>query len=792
MNALSDYWIEMMRVRNKILYKCAQLKVFKEKAEKRLHALHKIRDELAHHLERLNQKKKRHIGPRRHVGKMMMYRRWERNWKLCLLDQEKKFKKLTEEEKRADKRLYKLHTQLEKSPKRRQKMKTIMNNFEDSVTESHISWSTPMEGKENLRMHHANILKIRKTLKRFNRSEKEDLQIEGLQSFWDTQLKYKKSPKRGKAQAVSQPKTDRTPDVHELDSTSQQLFKVHKDDKLGIEKKIRHSILHTKKKHKKTTFADAIDLGGKIMVSSESSKFTFTERETGIKSTSKRRHLREPSTKRIAKQTIMTPSLKSTKSTPASQDPNFEIAKLTGEREPNMVDTIQQKLVNRTTSVMELERANQMMVQAKANAQAGVTTSTKRQTHGKRPSEQHRLSILKSQARRLSIPKARQWTFYKKFVDLTGGKHAGAGLFKMLEERQDEKYQQLHRLLSDIIHAPCMMDALHDSSEVYENVLNHYMWNNLLEVFNDLKGMVPKHVILQVLKAQYLSFIEEIVTHAIEEGAKTILDEHIPKTPQAEPLELPNSLAFGNDSFDAYIDQSLDLIELNPSSYRSSKAAIDRQSLQDEASLERLLSEQLQRMSDRYSLDNLTKIYEAHAFLFGKMASKWPSSVQKKKKKKSKQKRKQASKQAKPPPRVSPTRLFDAPQRTCRERKADEMCAECSCVEEQEWVPRCESCGDPLPVLYATPDESVTQLSLNTIEACGKNQELIACTRDICYQCGYVHQEQQPCPLIWPQAEQEDSKRLRYLRMIKEFAHNEQRLQQLCPIRLSKLQLQQE
>lgn len=778
MNKLTDFWIEMMRVRNKIRYKCAKLKVFKEKAEKRLHALHKIRDELGHQLERLHQKKKRHIGPSRHMGKVMMYRRWQRSWKLYLEDQEKKLKKLSKEEKRVDEKLYKLHTQLEKKPQLRQKMKNIMNNFEDSVTETPISWNTPMEGKENLKMHHANILKIRKTLRRFKKSEKEDLQIEGLQKFWDTQLKQKKkSPKSGKVKAVSHSKTDGTPD-----SISQQLFKMHKDahDKLGFEKKIRHSSLHTKKKHKKTTFADAVNLGGNMIPSAESSK--FTENETEFKSTSKRRHLRKPSAKRIAKRTIVTPlwSAKSAKSTPTSQDPNFEITKLTGEQERNMVDTIQQKLVNRSTSLMELERANQVMEQAKANA-------TKKQTHGKRPSDQHRLSALRSQARRsLPIPRARRWTFYKKYVNLTGGKHAGAGLFKMLEERQDEKYQQLHRLLSDIINGPTMLDALQDSTEVYENVLNHYMWSTLLEVFNDLKGM-PKHVILQVLKAQYLSFIDEIVTHAIEGGAQTIVDEYIQKTPPAEPMELPNTLASGNDSFDAYIDHSLELIELNPSSFRSSKTTIDRQSLEDQLSLERLLSEQLERMIDRYSLDNLKKIYEAHAYLFGQMDSKWPSIELKKKK--SKLKRKQASKQVKPPPRVSPTRLFDAPHRTCRERKADEMCAECSCDEEQ---PRCERCGDALPALYATPEESVTQLSRDTIEACGKNQQLIEWTRDICYQCGYVHQEQLPCPMIWPQAEAEDCKRLRYLRMIKEFARNEQRLQQLCPTRQSMWQLQWE
>lgn len=791
MNTLSDYWVEMMRVRKKIRAKCAKLNSLKEKAEKRLEALHKIRDELARYLERLSHKKKRHMGASRHAGKMMMYRRWQRSWKSFLADQEQKLKKLNEEEQRVNARLYKLHNQLEKNPQRRQKMKNLINHFENTVTEFHFSWNKPMEGKENLKMHHDAVLRIRKSLKRIKKLEKDELLIEGLKKFWDTQITQKKSPKTSKVKVGSHPKTHGTPVTDELQNLSPHLFKMHKEEKFGFRKKIKHSSMHTKKKGKKTTFADTIDIAGNMILSAESSIFSFTEKETltHFKSTSKRRQHREPSAKRAN----ITPSLsgKSTKSTPASQDQSLEIAKLTGERDPNMVDTFKQKLVNHSTSLMDLERANQVMEQAKANAQAALTPAAKKLPHGKRPSDQHRLSALRSQAKALAMPKARRWTFYKKFVDLTGGKHAGAGLFKLLEDRQDEKYQQLHRLLSEIIHLPSMLDALQDGTEVYETILNHYMWNNLLEVFNDLKGMVPKHVILRVLKEQYNSFIDQIVTQSIEEGAKTVVDDI--KTPPAEPMELPNKLETGNDSFDAFIDHSLGLIELNPSSFRSSKTALDRQSLEDPASLERLLSEQLQRMSDRYSLDNLRKIYEAHSHLFAKMVSKWPGKKQQaQQKKKSKLKRKQASKQVKP--RVSPTRLFDAPHRTCRQRKADEMCAECSCDEEEEdeLVPRCERCGDPLPVLHATPEESVTQLSLDTIEACGKNQELIQCTRDICYQCGYVHHEQQPCPMIWPQAELEDSKRLRYLRLIKEFAHNKQRLLQPCPNRLSKLQLQQE
>lgn len=795
MNTLSDYWVEMMRVRKLIRAKCAKLNVFKEKAEKRLKALQKIRDELARYLEKLSHKRKRHMGSSSHAGKMMMYRRWQRTWKAFLADQEQKLKKLNEEEQRVNARLYKLHNQLEKNPQRRQKMKNLINHFEDTVTVSHFSWNKPMEGKENLKMHHDAVLKIRKSLKRIKKLEKDDLLIEGLQKFWDTQITQKKSPKTSKVKVGSQLKIDRTPDTNELQSLSPHLFKLHKEEKFGFGKKMKHSSMHTRKKGKKTTFADTIDIGGNMIISAESSLFSIAEKETRkhFKSTSKRRQLREAS----AKRTNVTPNLsgKSTKSTPASQDQSFEIAKLTGEREPSMVDTLKQKLGNHSTSLMELERANQVMEQAKANAQAALTPTAKKLPHSKRPSDQHRLSALRNQPKALAMPKARRWTFYKKYVDLTGGKHAGAGLFKLLEDRQDEKYQQLHRLLSEIIHGPSMLDALQDSTEVYETVLNHYMWNNLLEVFNDLKGMVPKHVILRVLKEQYNTFIDQIVTQSIEEGAKTVVDDF--KTPPAEPLELPNKLETGNDSFDAFIDHSLGLIELNPSSFRSSKTGLDRQSLDDQESLERLLSEQLQRMSDRYSLDNLEKIYEAHSRLFSKMGSKWPGKKQQapKKKNKSKQKRKQESKQAKPHPRVSPTRLFDAPHRTCRERKADEMCAECSCDEEEDkdkLVPRCERCGDPLHVPHATPEESVTQLSLNSIEACGKNQELIECTRDICHQCGYVHQEQQPCPMIWPQAELEDSKRLRYLRLIKEFAHNQQRLIQLCPTRQSKLQLQQE
>lgn len=416
----------------------------------------------------------------------------------------------------------------------------------------------------------------------------------------------------------------------------------------------------------------------------------------------------------------------------------LKIARLTGERDTSLVDTIKKKL--RASNVQDRSKMPKV-IEDKTQAMAAPIVPIGRP----------------SQAMRHTGADHRKWILHKKEV-MTGNKHAGAGLFEALEKHQHTKYHELQQQLSDVIQGPSMIDKLQDSTSIIESIQSHYMWGNLLSLFLDLKAVMPPKEIVEILKRQYTEYVNDIVKTAISKGALII--------------DVPNSSRVEADQ--PHDDSSSDVLSnsLHSSMSRHSSLAPSERQDSDEPLLELQLSEELKRMTDRYTQKNLKRIYDAHVALFGQSNSSERLNRFERKRRKQKQLFEQSKLQlehnmARKQARVSPTRLYDAPRQTCRERK----CKECNHEDDDVLMPKCERCGFGMSKLHVTPENSVTQFSLSTLEACNKNPRLIASSSTICWKCGFMHRVQQACPVIWQrQPVEKDPETLLHQRLIKEIA----------------------
>jgi len=194
---------------------------------------------------------------------------------------------------------------------------------------------------------------------------------------------------------------------------------------------------------------------------------------------------------------------------------------------------------------------------------------------------------------------------------------------------------------------------------------------------------------------------------------------------------------------------------------------------------------ELKLMNRRYSASNLKNIHDAHARYFGCL-DKSPLDIKMEQSKlqeeaiardlrrnrKTDLGRRERKKKRKQQKRVDCCRLYYEPRKTCRERSIEdddddeEEEGNCSC--EPECISsKCVRCGVELAPTTLTPKSSTSGLSLYSIAACGKNKELLQFTSDICDQCGFVHNQHSPCPML---TESTTSRTMQQLRQIKQIS----------------------
>lgn len=366
-------------------------------------------------------------------------------------------------------------------------------------------------------------------------------------------------------------------------------------------------------------------------------------------------------------------------------------------------------------------------------------------------------------------------------------RRAGQVLMNIFETDDSKKYRPIQRLLRDVIQGPSMMDILADKKTIVEAVHKHYMWKNLYSVYQDLKGVgIPKGDIFNMLREHYLKYINEIVSEAIQKGAKlSVID-------QGSPLARQKS----NDSFDQYLDEKIaaraainDRI-INEHILRKSKMSTvsTDDSRWSGVSLESLTNRQLKRMDDRYSMRYLQSIWAAHARYFNRdKRESMFSSVQADdtlserlpgdsscRRKVSKGQRPQAQQLRKR--KVHLQRLYYEPRRTCRQRQVDEKCAICECDAQK--LEKCIRCGIELPHLPTSSEPSSIDLCLSTptLAACVHNPQMLQAAADICHVCGYVHEPQSGCFML--DIDFAPGGALQQLRRIKEYANCVQQRQQ--------------
>ncbi|KAM8712916.1 hypothetical protein ACLKA7_013274 [Drosophila subpalustris] len=342
------------------------------------------------------------------------------------------------------------------------------------------------------------------------------------------------------------------------------------------------------------------------------------------------------------------------------------------------------------------------------------------------------------------------------------------------------KYRPIQLLLKDVIKGHTMLDILADKESILKNVAKHYMWKNLANVYNDLTSVgVSKPEIFNVLKEQYLKYIDEIVGEAIQKGALVIDASQLSWLTDKESMG-------SSDSFEDYLSKSrpkqefamrktlAEIKELpSPPISPPQLDALSMLSMEIPASNEHV------SMMRRYSATNLRNIYNAHARYFDSLV-KHPKDARMSESKRReaaiardlrrnakakarKTKRKQQKK-------VDSTRLYYEPRKTCRERSianvnvdADKEteAKECKCE-----LSKCSRCGVELPPRNATPASSSSDLSFRSTAACGMNKYLAQFTADICDQSGFVHDQQSFCPM----PNESSTSEMQQLRLIKEIS----------------------
>ncbi|XP_070066686.1 uncharacterized protein [Drosophila virilis] len=369
-------------------------------------------------------------------------------------------------------------------------------------------------------------------------------------------------------------------------------------------------------------------------------------------------------------------------------------------------------------------------------------------------------------------------------------RRAGQVLMNIFETDDSVKYRPIQRLLKDVIQGPSMMDILADKETIVAAVHKHYMWKNLYSVYQDLKGVgIPKSAIFKMLREHYLKYINEIVSEAIEKGAKLSLDD---QPGQGSPLALQKS----SDSFDQYLDEKIAARTaindrfINEQILRKSKmsAVSTDESRWSGVSLEAMTYRQLKRMDDRYSTRYLQSILAAHARYFNRdkretllsgvqaddtLSEHLPgdNSCRGKPSKGQGPQTQQPRKR-----KVCLQRLYYEPRRTCRQRQADEECAVCECDAQR--LEKCIRCGTELPHLPTSSDPSSIDLCLSTptLAACVHNPQMLQATADICNVCGFVHEPQSGCFMLDIDVAHDGA--LQQVRRIKEYANCVQQRQQ--------------
>ncbi|KAL7737423.1 hypothetical protein ACLKA6_013024 [Drosophila palustris] len=376
------------------------------------------------------------------------------------------------------------------------------------------------------------------------------------------------------------------------------------------------------------------------------------------------------------------------------------------------------------------------------------------------------------------------WQLFQRIVQSKRTKSLGSQLMKLLDLFNQAKYRPIQLLLKDVIKGHTMLDILADKEAILKTVAKHYMWKNLANVYNDLTSVgVSKPEIFNVLKEQYLKYIDEIVGEAIQKGALVIDASQLSWLTDKESMG-------SSDSFEDYLSKSRPKQEMamrktiaeikelpSPPMAPPQLDALSMLSMEIPAYNEHV------SMMRRYSATNLRNIYDAHARYFDSLVkhpkdSRMSESKRREaaiardlrrnaKAKARKTKRKQQKK-------VDSTRLYYEPRKTCRERsianvkelaKVDadkEMEAkECNCE-----LSKCSRCGVELPPRIASPASSSSDLSFRSTAACGMNKYLPQFTADICDQSGFVHDQQSFCPML----NESSTSKMQQLRLIKEIS----------------------
>ncbi|XP_062127594.1 uncharacterized protein LOC133839956 [Drosophila sulfurigaster albostrigata] len=365
--------------------------------------------------------------------------------------------------------------------------------------------------------------------------------------------------------------------------------------------------------------------------------------------------------------------------------------------------------------------------------------------------------------------KSPHWKLFQRVV-AENKKSFGEEFIENVDDTTKTNLRSVHILLKDVIQGPSMLDIIADRNGILRIVRRHYMWKNLAGVYSDMSSVgVGKKEIYNVLRNQYLENIDEIFNEAMENGMALVSEK--------EPTISVDDLQFHNLHLTDSTENSMDVLRFKRTS--ASREGSIASGGSDRQSVLSLAIKDLSDVNNRYSLTNLKNIQKAHVAYFASL-KKTPLEIQLQQQKNAMKKelRKQSrlqsatkeckKKQKKLQQNVDNNRLYYEPRKTCRERSIlDDELQDCNCLEPL-CTPKCMRCGAEMPSLDTMEvKSSSSKLSLYSIAACGKNKDLLHLTSDICDQCGFVHHQRSPCPML---IEASPSRTMQQLRWIKEIA----------------------